>query len=364
MIGTVTLFSIIGIAAVVKRSSKQPTLASVPVKAAVETSVISVPVSQKPLMIDSKAAPKKDNPKDLQVKNRKDKKRLKGQEGAAVPISTGSAEPIPRPVSTSKDDFPNIDRVFQLFSTSSSKLPIVETVSYSSSVPWLKGRPAWIADYASYYNTSRHFIARSLNGKPDYFSQKVSERSKFNVFRKDKKINFYLLVDVSRCKMGFYYVDLDTNERVLLKTYRVGLGRIDASKPSGTLTPLGRYSLGSRVAIYKPGMTGFYQDQKVEMMRVFGTRWIPLDQEVERATLPAKGYGLQGAPWVADGSSGGLVENTNAIGAYDSDGCIRLSSEDIEELFAIVLTKPTFIEIVKDFHEAKLPGVEVAAPSR
>ncbi len=59
---------------------------------------------------------------------------------------------------------------------------------------------------------------------PIIFLKKLSEGSKFNVFRKDKKINFYLLVDVSRCKMGFYYIDLDTNERVLLKTYRVGLG--------------------------------------------------------------------------------------------------------------------------------------------
>jgi lipoprotein-anchoring transpeptidase ErfK/SrfK len=161
--------------------------------------------------------------------------------------------------------------------------------------------------------------------------------------------------------MGFYYVDLDTQERVLLKTYRVGLGRIDPSQPSGTLTPLGRYALGSRVAIYKPGMMGFYQDQKVEMIRVFGTRWIPLDH----TTVSAKGYGLQGAPWVVNAAdTGQLAENRNSIGAYDSDGCIRLSSEDIEELFAIVLTKPTFIEIVKDFHEAKLPGVEVAAPSR
>ncbi len=96
---------------------------------------------------------------------------------------------------------------------------------------------------------------------------------------------------------------------------------------------------------------GFYQDQKVEMIRVFGTRWIPLDQGLERATAPAKGYGLQGAPWTA-ADNGQLVENREAIGAYDSDGCIRLNSEDIEELFAIVLTKPTFIEIVKDFHEA------------
>ncbi len=262
-----------------------------------------------------------------------------------------------------KEDFPNIDRIFQLFTTGASKLPIVETLNYSSSVPWLKGRPAWIADYATYYATSRHFIARSLNGKADYFSQKVSEGSKFNVFRKDKKIQFYLLVDVSRCKMGFYYVDLDTNERILLKTYRVGLGRRDASSPSGTLNPLGRYTLGSKVAIYKSGMVGFYQDQKVEMIRVFGTRWIPFDQEIERTTALAKGYGLQGVPWVCD-SKGQWIESRETIGAYDSDGCIRLNSEDVEEIFAIVLTKPTYIEIVKDFHEAKLPGTEVAAPSR
>ncbi len=326
LISAVSLFSIIGIAAVVKKSSKQSAPVEAPLQAAPDVPVIPLPVQTKPV---------------------------------AAPIS-------PRNLSTPqalKEDLPNIDRIFQLFSTSSTKLPIVETVQYSSSVPWLKGRPAWISDYAIHYNTSRHFIARSLNNKPDYFSQKVSEGSKFNVFRKDKKIHFYLLVDVSRSKMAFYYVDMDTHERVLLKTYSVGLGRIDESKPSGTATPLGRYSLGSRVAIYQPGMMGFYHDQSVEMIRVFGTRWIPFDQAVERTSAPAKGYGLQGAPWVAD-SSGKLVENRNVIGSYESDGCIRLSSEDMEELFSIVLTKPAFIEIVKDFHEAKLPGVEVAAPSR
>lgn len=316
LVGTVLLFSSIGIAALAKKGGgKKPSVAAVPSKAVTvkETPVVS----------------------------------------------------IPRKIESPKDDFPNIDRVFLLFSTGPSKLPIVETVTYASTVPWLKGRPAWVADYAAHYNTSRHFIARSLNGKPDYFSQKVVEGSKFNVFRTDKKIQFCLLVDVSRCKMGFYYIDLDTNERILLKTYRVGLGRIDASKPSGTLTPLGRYSLGQRVAIYKPGVTGFYQDQKVEMMRVFGTRWIPFDQELERTTHPAKGYGLHGAPWAVDQETGQLSENREAIGAYDSEGgCICMNSEDIEELFSIMLTKPTFIEIVKDFHEAKLPGNEVAVPSR
>ncbi|MBI3508532.1 MAG: hypothetical protein HY069_02695 [Chlamydiia bacterium] len=93
-----------------------------------------------------------------------------------------------QPAKPLKGDFPEIDRIFQLFSTTtSSQLPIVETISYSSAVPWHKGRPAWIADYAIYYNTSRHFIARSLNGKADYFTQTVAEKSKFNVFRKAAK---------------------------------------------------------------------------------------------------------------------------------------------------------------------------------
>ena len=109
---------------------------------------------------------------------------------------------------------------------------------------------------------------------------------------------------------------------------------------------------------------GFYQDQSVEMIQVFGTRWIPLDQSLEKTTSVVKGYGLQGAPWIIDPVTSHRVENRDLIGAYDSDGCIRLASEDIEELFAIVLTKPTFIEVVKDFHEVKLPGVEVASPSR
>ncbi len=267
-------------------------------------------------------------------------------------------------VKSSLNEFPTIDRMHQLFTTGPSKLPIVETVSYSSTVPWLKGRPAWVADYAAYYGTSRHFIARSLHGKADYFNQTVSAGRKFNVFRKDKKIQFHLLVDVSRLKMGLYYHDLDTQERVLLKTYAVGLGRLDTHKPSGSLTPLGSYSLGDKIAIYTPGVTSYFQDQKTEMIRVFGTRWIPFGQALEGASEPAKGYGIQGAPWMVDGASGKLIENRDCIGKYDSDGCIRLTLEDMEELFAIVITKPAFVHIVNDFRSASLPGSEVATPTR
>jgi hypothetical protein len=257
---------------------------------------------------------------------------------------------------------PSVDRIHQLFTTNSPTLPIVETISYSSSVPWVKGRPAWIADYAAYYQTSRHFIARSLNAKPDYMTQNVATGNRFNVFRKDKRIQFYLLVSLAECKMGLYYLDLDTQERVLLKTYRVGLGALNPSKSSGSMTPLGIYSLGNSVAIYKPGITGLFHDKTVEMIRVYGTRWIPFEKEIESCTEKAKGFGLHGAPWVDGKTKGQLIERRDLVGNYTSDGSIRLYSEDIEELFSIVITKPTYIILVKNLKDAHLPGKEVALP--
>lgn len=245
-----------------------------------------------------------------------------------------------------------IDRIEKLFVLDDSKLPFVETVTYTSRVPWLKGRPAWIADYSSYYQTTRHFIARSLNGKPDYFSQKASFGDKFNVFKRDGDINFYLVIDLSKLKMRFYFVDGKKNEHILLKTYDVGVGRKESSRPSGFLTPTGKFTIGGKVAIYKPGIMGYFQDKKVEMVRVFGTRWIPFEKNEG-----SKGYGMHGAPWVED-SSKNLIEDKSLIGKYASDGCIRLSQENMEELFAIIISKPTTVEIVKDFKEAVVPGTE------
>lgn len=268
--------------------------------------------------------------------------------------------PKPTPVletSYVQAEAPEVDRIPQLFTLDTSKLPIVETISYTSRVPWLKGRPAWISDYASHYETSRHFIARSLNKKTDYFTQKVGPGDKFNIFKKDAKIQFHLLIDLAKAKMRFYYIDLATNERTLLKTYKVGLGRADSQKKSGFLTPIGKYELGNRIAIYKPGTMGFFQDKKTEMIRVFGTRWIPFEKELDGCTEPAKGFGLHGTPWIQD-TTGNLIEDRSKIGKYDSDGCVRLAQEDIEELFSIIITKPTTVELVRSFEDAKLPGIE------
>lgn len=228
-----------------------------------------------------------------------------------------------------------IDRVPLLFVLDDQKLPIVETVTYTSRVPWLKGRPAWITDYAAHYQTSRHFIARSLNRKADYYTQKVASGKQFNVFKTDREIRFHLDIYLDQCKMAFYY--LDGNEKVLLKTYKIGIGRVDKTSPSGYLTPEGTYTLEDKVAIYKPGIMGIFQDQEIEMIHVFGTRWIPFN---------VSGYGFHGAPWVK-GANGELVEDRSCIGVPASDGCIRLYQEDMEELFSIVITKPTTIKVNK-----------------
>ncbi len=255
------------------------------------------------------------------------------------------------------EDLPDADIIDRLFATDSSRLPIVQTITYTSRVPWMQSRPAWIADYASHFSTTRHFIARSLNKKKDYFTQKISPGDRFNVFREDKNIKFHLLIDISRLKLWFYYFDVDANERVLLKTYKVGLGRKDPKKESGSLTPKGKYTLGSKVAIYKPKTMGYFQDNKIEMIKIFGTRWIPFDKELENCTEPAKGLGIHGAPWI-ETPSGEFIEDRSLIGKFNSDGCIRLYSEDIEEIFSIVISRPTVIELVNDFHDAKLPGKE------
>jgi len=260
-------------------------------------------------------------------------------------------------ISDSDNQLPDADIIDRLFALDSTKLPIVETINYTSRVPWLKGRNAWIADYAAHYSTTRHFIARSLNRKPDYFTQKIGFGDRFNVLKAEKNISFHLLIDINRSKLWFYYLDNDANERTLLKTYKVGLGRKESNRASGSLTPVGKYLLGSKVAIYRPNTMGYFQDKKIEMIKVFGTRWIPFDKEVENCSESSKGLGLHGAPW-KEGLNQDIVEDRSKIGKYESDGCIRLFSEDIEEIFSIIISRPTVVEIVKDFHDAKLPGIE------
>jgi lipoprotein-anchoring transpeptidase ErfK/SrfK len=333
IIFTVVLFSVIGIAAFLKKDKKinQP-LVTLPIEIDLAQGTVKQPTP----------FPAPPPPQPLSVKKNALESKVSKQAISAEKNET---------------DVPHANRIDQFFNKDDRKFPIVETITYRSRVSWQKGRPAWLSDYAGYYSTSRHFIARSLNGKPDYLKQDVAEGDRFNVLRKDKSINFYLLVDVSRNRLWFYYLNLDTKQRVLVKDYAVGVGRDDPDKASGLLTPLGKYTLGSKIAVYKPKMTGYHNGQKVEMLRVFGTRWIPFEKELSGTTAPAKGFGIHGVPWKAN-EKGVWHEDKDCLGKHLSDGCIRLATADIEELFAVIITKPTTIEIVKDFKDASLPGIE------
>lgn len=260
--------------------------------------------------------------------------------------------------SLSKDsDLPaEIDRMTRLFQPFPPLSPLVQTISFASSVPWLQGRPAYLGDYASHYQTSKHFISRSLHGSGDYFSQNVSRGDRFNVFRQDKEIEFHLVLDLSRLKLWLYAFDAKEDERMLLKCYPVSAGRLDATCASGCLTPLGVFSLGKEVAVYKEGTVGSYHGKPAEMVTIFGKRWIPFSEELAQCTGVAKGLGLHGIPWVRSEGSDSLTECRECIGKYSSEGCVRLLSEDMDELFAVIITKPSYIHIVKDFFEAQLPG--------
>jgi lipoprotein-anchoring transpeptidase ErfK/SrfK len=144
-------------------------------------------------------------------------------------------------------------------------------------------------------------------------------------------------------------VDRKAKSRILVKDYTVGLGREDPTKESGLITPFGIYKLGSKIAIYKPTMMGFHGNQKVEMVTIFGSRWIPFEQEA----AGVKGLGIHGLPWRRN-QTGELVEERSSLGQYASDGCVRLATEDMEELFAIIITRPAIVELVKDFNDSTL----------
>ncbi len=251
--------------------------------------------------------------------------------------------------------FEDVDNTALLFQKN-SPLPYVTTVRYRTKAPWKPGKVAWLVDYASHYHTTLDFIARSLNGgRPDYAIQPVTEGTEFQVLHPEKEFSFFMGLDLHRCKLWLYIVDPKEKKCFLVKTYRVGLGRLDPTKESGALTPLGTYKLGSRVAAFTPKMMGMHRGKRVELIRVFGTRWIPFEREIGRCTEPAKGFGIHGTPWVNDEKTGQLVSSFLGIAKHESDGCVRLPQQDVEELYSIITTREATVSIVRDIQELELP---------
>lgn len=252
----------------------------------------------------------------------------------------------------------DVDRVNELFQPYSTTLPFIETVVFVSRVDWVCGRPAYLGDYAAHYQTSKHFIARSLRGTGNYLSDVVSKAEKFNVYRKDHPIEFHLVLDLSRLKLWLYCYDREADSKIFLKTYAVCVGKLDTSRKSGSLTPIGTFSIGSEFAVYHEGVKGNFKNEPCEMISVYGKRWIPIGREIAGCSSSCKGLGLHGVPWKRLTDSSCAQEQRSCIGHYETEGSIRLLTEDIEEIYAIIASKPAYLHSVKDFIDAKLPGKE------
>ena len=99
------------------------------------------------------------------------------------------------------------------------------------------------------------------------------------------------------------------------KRYRVGTGRYDK-------TPVGTFVVTERI----PEPPWWREDGKTvpfgDKENILGTRWMAI--KATGNTKEIKGYGIHGT-W-----------DINSIGKAESAGCIRLTNEEVEELFELV----------------------------
>ncbi len=153
---------------------------------------------------------------------------------------------------------------------------------------------------ASTFNTNYEFIMR-INNK-HRTSIRVGERLKI------LKGNVTVLVDKSD-----YTLTLLLNGR-FIKQFSVGIGKSDK-------TPVGVFAVDNKLinpVWYSPD--GIYQFGDPE--NVLGTRWIGFEDKEG-----LYGYGIHGT-----------IE-PDSIGKEMSNGCVRLTNEDVEELFNYVKAK-------------------------
>jgi len=272
-----------------------------------------------------------------------------------LPLPAVEMAPEEQPVVIEHDEEP--EALKALFLRGSS-CPIVETVRYKSHVPWKPHRPAWLIDYAYHHKTPLEFLYRSMYDGEDKIPSSVADGVQFNVYRDNVDFRFHLVASLSSCRMRMYYVLLKEKKVVFLKSYPICVGRKSEQAASGTLTPLGLFQLGPRVAVFKPHMMGSHKGKRVELMQIFGSHWIPFEKEIAGCSVPAKGYGIHGTPMVRN-SRGDIEEQINTLGGYHSDGCIRLSGKEMKELFSVISTRKTYVEIVPSFQQSRLLRGEI-----
>lgn len=160
------------------------------------------------------------------------------------------------------------------------------------------------------------------NGLEEASQLQVGQRLKYTP--KD----FRIVIERSTCAL--YLMDSDG----LFKRYAVGLGM------PGHETTLGKYKVGTKQkdpAWWKPGEGMIPAGDPANEL---GTRWMPL--------VPLE----EGLPEDL-GIHGTIAPDT--VGGYTSHGCARLTNENVEELYDLVV-RSTPVEIVETMQPAEGPA--------
>lgn len=152
-----------------------------------------------------------------------------------------------------------------------------------------------LSGIAKQFNTTADLIKKSNNLTDD----KIFPEKKIKVWTAP----FSILVDKSQNSLI-----LKTDERVV-KTYIVSTGK-DNSTPAGTFRITNRLD---NPTWFKAGAVVSAGDPQ----NILGTRWLGFD-------LP--GYGIHG------------TTDPGSLGSQVTQGCVRMSNSDIEELYIIVPT--------------------------
>jgi lipoprotein-anchoring transpeptidase ErfK/SrfK len=149
--------------------------------------------------------------------------------------------------------------------------------------------------------------------------------------------DFRIVIERSRCRL--FLIDKDG----LFKRYPVGLG-----KP-GHETTLGSYKIGNKEKNPVWHKLGVGPIPSGDPANELGTRWMPLVPD--REGLP-RDLGIHG------------TIRAETVGQYTSNGCARLYSQGVEELYDLVV-RSTPVDIVETFSGDELAKINVppvAAP--
>ncbi|MDD5597695.1 MAG: L,D-transpeptidase family protein [Victivallaceae bacterium] len=153
------------------------------------------------------------------------------------------------------------------------------------------------------YNVSSEAVQRSNNMKLTDFNVQLGKT--YNIYAGDWQIV------ISKSRKQLYLFDGGK----IFKVYNIGVGK-DNRTPAGIFKTGGKrknpdwYSPKGKIPFGEKG-------------NVLGTRWIRLVPD-GKTSRPVSGLGIHGT-WEPD-----------SIGKAESNGCVRLLNEDVEELFAII----------------------------